>query len=513
MSGIPHHNDKSDIDERLSALLTNAAAVRAIAGAVENTLGPKGLDTMLVDGNGDIIVTNAGVTILGRMEVSHPAARMLINIARNQHEQVGDGTTTATIMAGTLVSEGLNYIIRGVPVSKIIEGIRIGIHECLELLDKGAITIKDMDDPLLGQVTTVAGRNDSAIAGGVVALARNIGSEKLLDSTFRLSERIVAEVGASHEVFPGLLFKKKRLNEQMPHKVTAAKVLALEDSLLPEELSEAALRTEAGFAAYLNYQEEFRKNIRRLPGLGIKLVVLEKGIDDFAEELLTREGILVISRLRSSDFRNVLEYTGAKALKRTCIGRSDEELRASLGQAKEVMEDGRLGHMRISGGEGKKTATFLVGATTEEVVGERERIAQDAASSLQAALKGGVVAGGGAFELSLIPPVRKARTKARGIAAYGIDCVVESLKRPMAQIIANAGFNSLEKIEEALKSLEETGRTPGVDCDSGNLIDMVEAGIIDPVPVKRQVFLAAMEVAEAILRINTIIKMSGTGMA
>lgn len=503
--------DKADVDERLSALLTNAAAVRAVAGAVENTLGPKGLDTMLVDRNGGIVVTNAGVTILDRMEVSHPAARMVINIARTQHEQIGDGTTTATIMAGALVNEGLGYVIKGVPVSRLIEGMEQGIGQCLSMLEKLAVKISDVDDPNAYKVALVAGRGCHDIAAGVCELARLIGPEKVSDRTFRLSDRLIAEVGAPLEVYPGLIIKKRRINEQMPRKVENTRVLVLDDSLAPEELSEAALRTEAGFAQYLHYQELFRESLEKIVAMGIRCIVLEGGIDEYAEECLTREGVMVLSRLYSSDFRSVVDFTGARPMKRTGLGRREEAILAGCGFAGEVVEDVKLGHVRIAGGKGRNMATMCIGASTEEVVGEKERIASDAACSLQAALCGGIVPGGGSAEFSLISSMKELRRQVHGMTAYGIDCVIEALKRPMAQIITNAGFNPLEKLEDVARALEESGGDRGIDCDTGEVCPLLERGVIDPLLVKKHALQAAMEVASAILRINTIIKMKDGG--
>jgi archaeal chaperonin len=504
-------NESSEVDERLSALLTNAAAVRAIAGAVENTLGPKGLDTMLVDRSGDIVVTNAGVIILDRMEVTHPAARMLINIARHQHEEVGDGTTTATIMAGTLVNEGLNYVIRGVPVSRVIEGIKRGIAAAIAHLEKVAIRVESLDDPLVARVTSIAGRNEERIASCIVELAGIIGTTRLVDPLFKLSDHIMAEIGAGYQVYPGLIIRNRRCNEQMPRLVTRAKVLVLEDHLRPEELSDSALKSDAGFAQFLAYQEAFRKNMAMLLSMGIRLVAVEGGLDEYSEDLFTRAGILAISRLHGDDLKALAEYTGARALKRSALGWDEAELSPFLGYAEEAGEDEKLGHIRIRGGKGEALATMLLGAATEEVVGEKERIARDAASALQAALKGGVVPGGGAFEISLIPRMREMRATLHGMTAYGIDCVIEALKRPMAQIIANAGYNPLEKIEEVLShSLKEEGEW-GVDCDTGGIIDMKKEYIIDPALVKKHALKAAGEVAEAILRINTIVKMKDRG--
>jgi len=184
-------SDKSEVDEKISALFTNAAAVRAVAAAVENTLGPKGLDTMLVDPSGNIVVTNAGLTILESMDVSHPAARMLISVARNQHRQAGDGTTTATVIAASLINEGLNYVIRGVPVGKVIQGIDLGIAEALRLVGERRTLLSGIGDPLLRKVVLIAGRGNEEIADSVLELASAFPEEELSGRVFRLSDRIM----------------------------------------------------------------------------------------------------------------------------------------------------------------------------------------------------------------------------------------------------------------------------------------------------------------------------------
>lgn len=500
--------EKADVDERLSALLTNAAAVQAIAGAVENTLGPKGLDTMLVDAGGDIVVTNAGVTILDRMEVSHPAARMLIGIARNQHRLVGDGTTTATIMAGTLVNEGLNRIIKGVPVTKVLEGINEAVDLCLQRLQEKAIPIQGLSDGLLEKSVFIAGRQDREITGAILRLARCTGEEKLKDPSFRLADRILCQVGAPYEVFEGLVIKKRPLNSHMPRLRENIRVLLLEDGLLPEEIGESALGTEAGFAAHVRSQQQFRKNLEKLEMLGVGLVIAEKRIDDYAEEYLTARGIPAFNRIHGAALREIAEYTGCRPVSRSFLELPPEAMEKSLGSARGVSVDMKWGQMRLWGGGGADTATFIVGATTEEVAGERERIAQDAAASLQSSLKEGIVAGGGSFEISLLESLTEKRARMKNLAAYGIDCVMEALKRPMAQILSNAGINSLEKMEEvAGRFKEEPEIFWGVDCDSGKVSDMLELGITDPALVKKHALMAAREVACTILKINTIIKM------
>ncbi len=497
----------SDIDERLAALLTNANAVRAIASAVEGTIGPKGLDTLLVDRFGDVVITNDGITILTKMDVNHPAARMVINTAKAQEEEVGDGTTTATIMAGALLTEGVNQAIKGVPVTRIIEGVRKGVRRCIEAMEEGSRPLQGLSDPLLHKVALVAGRDHEDIAALVVEAARLIGEEKLKDAKFRLSDTVLAEEGADNEVFMGVIVDKERMNKQMPQELTAARVLIIDDALEPEEIDEEALSTESGFGRYMELKNEFRENMEKLMGLGVKLVLVDRSVDGVAEELLTDGGAMVLQRVASRELRQVAEHTGARPIKRTALKKSAEDIEKYLGKAERVYEDEKLEHVRVLGGGGKPMATILVGAATKEVVGERERIAEDAASAVQAAVKGGVVPGGGAIELFALRHLETLRVDMRGMSVYGLDCVEEALKRPIAQIVANAGFNPLEKVGDVMAAQTESNNPAiAIDCDSGALADMLELGVVDPTLVKTYALKAAGEIAEAILRIDTIIK-------
>jgi chaperonin GroEL (HSP60 family) len=502
----------SEVDEKLAALLTNAGAVRAIASAVEGTIGPKGLDTLLVDRFGEVVITNDGMTILTKMDVNHPAAKMVINTAKAQEDEVGDGTTTATIMAGSLLSEGVAQAARGVPVTRLIDGVKAGIQRATQVIQEKAVRVEDVTDPLLRKVALVAGRDMADIADLVVQAATMVGKEKLLDRRFKLAETIIAKEGAENEVFAGIIVDKKRLNEEMPENLSHPRVLVVDDSLEPEEVEEEALATEAGFQRYLQFQEEFKRNLVKIVQMGVGLVVVDGGVSDVAEEILTDAKVMVLARVSSAEIRKVCEHTGARTVKRTGLKKPPEELWKYLGEAENVYEDPKLENVRVLGGKGKPMATILVGATTEEVRGERERICTDAASSVQAAIRGGVVSGGGAIEIALSREVDKMRSSQKGMQAYGLLCVVEALKKPLSQIVLNAGFNPLEKVGDVIARQTETGNhNLAIDCDTGEIVDMWEMGVVDPAPVKTHALKAALEIACAILRIDTIIKKKDEG--
>jgi chaperonin GroEL (HSP60 family) len=372
--------------------------------------------------------------------------------------------------------------------------------------------ISTVDDPVLKNIAVIAGREHRDIADLVVGAARLVGLEKLKEANFKLSDIVIAEEGADNEVFMGVIVDKERMSKDMPQSVESAKLLLVDDALEPEEIEDGALGTEAGFKRYIELQEEFKGNVRKLAALGVRAVLVDRGVHDSAEEILTDAGIMVVQRVSNKDMRRVAEHCGARAIKRTGLKKDPAEIEKYLGFADKVYEDEKLEQIRILGGKGKPMATILVGAATEEVVGERERIAKDAASSCRPRSRAAAVPGGGAVEIAVARQVEKARENIKGMAAYGVDCVASALRRPLSQIVENAGFNPLEKVEEVIAAQAARGSDSlAVDCDNGEVADMLERGVVDPVPVKLHAIKAAGEVAVAILRIDTIIKKKEEG--
>lgn len=494
------------VDEAYSALANNIGAITSVAASVERTLGPKGLDTMLVDQFGDVLVTNSGVTILERIDVSHPAARMLLQVAKAQHRQVGDGTTTATVMAAAILSEGLNQIMRGVPVSRLLEGLRQAADRAVRIInEKIARPVKNLDDPILLDVARIAGRGDNETAKLVVLAAKTVGEERLKQKGFKLAGIVLAEEGAKDELVRGLIFAKSKVSPLMPDEISDAKILIIEDSLMPETIEEEALHTELGFQKNLELKNRFIENLQKIPSLDVNAVFLEGGISAEAEELLTLSGILAVRRLGGIDLENLSAFTGARPLKRNGLNRPLEELGQFIGKAKSI-ECGQT--IRISGGGGQARATLQVGASTKQVTDEKERKTQDAAASLQAAFLHGIVPGGGATELAIGRHLESERAGFKSMTSYGLDCMIEGLKKPFLQMAANAGFNSLEKAEAAQnEQANQNKNSISIDFESGVTADMYEHHIIDSADVKIHAIESAVEVAEAILRINRIIKM------
>ncbi|MBQ5702094.1 MAG: chaperonin, partial [Peptococcaceae bacterium] len=371
-----------------------------------------------------------------------------------------------------------------------------------------AVLVGSLDTGQLYNIAYVAGREDTSIAKLIMEGAALIGQEKLLDTGFRFSQRVQAVEGADSEVVNGVFVTKERLTRQMPLSLEGnLKIMVLDDALEPEELNHSAMATESGFQQYLILKEQFKTNIQKLIETGVQAVFVDRGADDAAVELLEEAGVLVVARLPHKELVDLAEHCGAKLLKRSSLQKPAEELEKYFGSAQSIIGNEKLHHIKVLGGGGKAMATILVGATTGEVVGEKERIAKDAAASVQSALQRGLVSGGGAAELAVARQLEQSKNALSGMAVFGADCVIAALKKPFMHIVANAGFNPLEKLGDVHKAQElQQNSHLSINCDTGRIDDMYIAGVVDPLYVKLHGLKTAGEVAEAILRINIIVK-------
>ncbi len=500
------NNQKTD--DKFETLLNNANAARVVSQTIEGTLGPKGLDIMMVDNFGDVVITNDGVTILKLMEVNHPAAHMIINAAKAQQLEIGDGTTTTTIMAAALVAEGCQQALKGVPVTRIIEGINLGVKKAAELVENYSTLLGENDHDLLYNVALVAGRGQADLARLIVDGARVIGAKRLLNPDYKFADAVLAREFAKNELIKGITLNKEPVNKEMPTELENVKILVIDDKLSPEELDNEALKTETGFNYYLQAKKKHEDNLRKLKKLGVNVVVVDRAMDDMAEDFFTQAGILALHRVSSREIESLCKYTGAKKIKRGSLNHSEEIIASYLGMAEKIRIDEKLEHTIIYGGQAENWVTIMIGAATGEVVDEKERMAKDAAAAVQAALCGGVVPGGGSLEVWISTALEEFAKNYDGMTSFGVTCVKEAITRPFACMIENAGFNPLEKQADVIANQKKQGSySIGVDCETGQISNMMDLGIVDATPVKIHAIEAAGEVAIAILRINTIIRM------
>lgn len=369
-----------------------------------------------------------------------------------------------------------------------------------------------MDDELLYKIALIAGRGHEDLAQLIINGARMLGKEKMLSKDFKFADAIIAREGSRNQVFNGVLLNKETVNKEMPASVDEALILVIDDALAPEEIAHEAMKTETGFQYYLNTREKYEENLKKICSIGINMIVVDRGIDDTAEEILTRAGIMVVQRVSSREIDKLCQHTGAKKIKRSTLNAEADILKTYLGRARKARLNEKQEDICVLDGEGENWASIIIGASTGELVDERERMARDAASAVQAAIAGGIVPGGGALEVWLATQLEDLARNLEGLSSFGVLCVKEALLKPFTCIVNNSGFNALEKLGDVVAAQRKyKSASIGLNCETGKLIDVVKNGIVDPTLVKSHAVSAAGEVAIAILRINSIIKMRDEG--
>ncbi len=498
--------ERSETNHPFTALTTNSGAIRTLAQIVAGTFGPKGLDCMLVGQDGNVIITNDGATILRTIDITHPAAQIFINAVQLQEEKVGDGTTTTSLLAEALIAEGVNQVLKGVPVVKVIDGVKLGIDAALSVLAEVRTPVERLDSPLLERIALVSARGHYDLAELVIKAARILGAEYLTKPGFKLADQVLAFEGGPTELIRGTIINREPLNKEMPRRIDDSKILVIDDALEPVKVDFQALGTEAGFNRQLHNQELLRESIRQLAGIGVKAVFTDRAISDQAESCLTDLGIIGVQGVPRHEWERLAVLTGARPIKRESLLKEPEEMGPVCGKAATITTDDDFKNIRVLGYPEQKMVTLLVGAYAKEITEEKERIIKDAAGAVQAAWCGGVVPGGGSVELGIARLLNEKMPS--DLNRYGYACVIEALKRPITQICSNAGFNSLEKLAEVLACQEKTGLLGiGVNCETGKVEELLENGVCDPYLVKYHALKSAGEVVEAVLRINTIVKM------
>ncbi len=495
-----------------SVLLNNLNIVKSIAEAVKGTFGSQGLDVMLVDEFGNYTITNDGVKILSLIETNHPAAKILIEAAKSQEEQIGDGTTTVTILVEALLSEAVKQVEKGVPIPKLIEGLKLGLNQAKSKLYELTDRIDNLQDHKLRAACLIAGRGETELVDLLLKAAEMSGSEKLKEKDFKFAKTIIAKNQTKSQIIEGIILNKNRVNSAMPASLNQVKVFIIDDAVIPEDFPQEAISTEQGFAHFKQLQVNFLAGIKQLIDLKVNLVLIGGNLHPYAEELFTQANIMAVQRVRKTELYRAIQFTGAKLASRRTLNLTAIELEKFCGFIDSVTEDQNLDLIRLEGclAAERQANTIIIGATMEALLEEKERIASDIASSLQACLKEGVVAGGGATELALsyfLSNLKKDSNQNSSFVHYGIDCWIEALKAPFSQISQNLGLNPLEKLAQVLMAQANTKSfSLGINAENGKLACMKELGVFDPLSVKLLALTAACEVTIQLLKVNIIIK-------
>jgi chaperonin GroEL (HSP60 family) len=482
-----------------NALESNSNAVMAVADTVRTTLGPKGLDKLLIDQAMNRHISNDGVTILLSLRAIHPVARMIVEIAERQEQLVGDGTTTAVVMAAEMIKEGKRLVKElGVHPTKVVEGIEGGVKEACQLLERAAKKIS-LNEIALEQVvkTSLSSKLDGRkLSLFVISALRSVGKNALYNGSYDFDKTIIILRRTTMEdrVVNGIVLERKRMDPEMPLEVNEARVMIARLDLKP--VKESWVNENSKYEEILNMENDrvakSKDIVDSLLATGANAILIASGeVDQVIENLLVANNVFAV-RISIEEIEYLSRYTGAKPV------RMMDDLKKSdiLCRADHIYEDEDNGVIYIDNGSRGNMATMIVSGTTKETSLERWRAAIDGVNAAEAALNKGVVAGGGAAELHVIEKVKNLRLK--GLEQVGLDVVTSALESIMRQILTNAGYNGLEKVMAAKASPD----TFGIDIDSGDPVDMWKMGVLDPLLVKTMALEAAGEIAKSVLRID-----------
>jgi len=492
---------------------TNIMAAKLVAETVRTTLGPKGMDKMIVDSLGDVTVTNDGVTILEEIQLDHPAAKMIVEIAKTQEDQVGDGTTTAVVFAGELLKNAERLLDQEIHPTVITKGYRLAAEKSQEVLNRIAkpITIKDTD--LLNQIamTAMTGKGAEAakeiLSDIAVKAVRQVAEGSNISMDDIKLEKKVGGGTEDSELIQGILLDKERVHPSMPRTVKNARIALLDVALeVKNTETEAKIQVTdpSQLQAFIDHEEKMlRDMVDRVVKSGANVVITQKGIDDLAQHFLAKAGIYAARRVKKSDMDKLARATGGKVVSSLKeLGKDD------LGTAG-VVEEQKVGDEEmtyVKDCKNAKAVTFLVRGGTQHVVDEAERAVKDAIGDIIAAVKvGKVVGGAGAVEISLSMEIRKFANTLSGreqLAVQAFADAVEVIPRSLAE---NSGLDPIDVLTE-MKSKHESGlEWSGIDVFKGKVVDSWKQGVIEPLKIKTQAIKSASEVAELILRIDDVI--------
>ena len=496
----------------------NILAGKVLAETVRTTLGPKGMDKMLVDGLGDIVVTNDGVTILKEMDIEHPAAKMLVEVAKTQEDEVGDGTTTAVIIAGELLKKSESLLDQDIHPTIIAMGYRQAAEKAQEILDDIAIDSVDEETLIKVAMTAMTGKGTEAarepLAKLIVDAVQKVAEDGAVDTDNIKIEKKDGAVVEDSTLVEGVIVDKERVHPGMPSEVKDAKIALVNSPLEVKETevdAEIRITDPAQMQAFIEQEEKMVKDmVDKVAESGANVLFAQKGIDDLAQHYLSKAGILAVRRVKKSDIEKLARATGANVVTNL------EDLTADdLGEAGIVEERKVSGEEMIFVEECSvaKSVTLFVRGSTKHIVDEIVRAIEDAIGVVAATVEDDkVVAGGGAPEIAMAKKLKDYADSISGREQLAVNAFAEALEIVPKTLAENAGLDSIDSLVD-LRAAHENSAVMGLDVFTGKVADMKEAGVIEPKRVKKQAIQSASEAAEMILRIDDVIASSGKGDA
>ncbi|WP_415379747.1 thermosome subunit alpha [Halosimplex sp. TS25] len=491
----------------------NITAGKAVAESVRTTLGPKGMDKMLVDDSGGVVVTNDGVTILEEMDIEHPAANMIVEVAQTQEDEVGDGTTTAVVISGELLGKAEDLLDQDIHATILAQGYRQAAEKAKESLEEIAIDVDAGDTEILESIAATAMTGKGAenakdtLSTLVVNAVQAVADEDGVDTDNIQLETVVGGSIDESELVEGVIIDKERVHENMPYAVEDADVALLDTAI---EVPETELDTEVNVTdpdqlqQFLDQEEEqLKEYVDELDEAGADVVIAQKGIDDMAQHYLAQRGILAVRRAKKSTMKALSRATGGRI-----VSNIDDIEADDLGHAGSVAQKDVAGDERIfvEDVEDAKAVTMILRGGTEHVADEVERAIEDSLGVVSVTLEDGqVLPGGGAPEAHLALELRDFADSVGGREQLAVEAFADAIDVVPRTLAENAGLDPIDSLVDLRSQHDSGNHQVGLDAYTGDTVDMVEEGVVEPLRVKTQAVESATEAAVMILRIDDVI--------
>jgi len=505
---------------------SNITAAKVVAESIKSAFGPKGMDKLLVDNFGDITVTSDGRTILDEMDIQHPAAKMLVEVAKTQDNEAGDGTTSAVIVAGELLGRAEALIDKNLHPTVIIDGYRQASEKALEVLEKIALPFDFLKSAEFLKKTAVTSMASKLVAeykeylSDIVVKALLEVMEKQSDGSYRVDvddvkvEKKTGESLGDTKLVNGIVVDKEIVHSGMPKRVENAKIALIDASLendKPEFDSKINIEDPVNIAAFLKQEEDMLCDmVEKISATGANVVICQKGIDDMVQHFLAKKGISAIRRAKKSDMEKLARAIGGKIISNLSDLSSKDLGSVALVEERKIGDDKMT---FIEGCKNPKAITILIRGGTERLNNEAERSMHDALCVIRDLIQEPkVIAGGSAIEMELAISLKKHAQTVSGREQLAIMAFAEALESIAITLSENAGLDPIDILSE-LRSRHEKGETwTGIDVNSGIVQDMTKVGVYEPIVVKRQIIKSAYEAAALILKIDDVIASSKNKM-
>jgi len=495
----------------------NIAAAKAVADTIRTTLGPKGMDKMLVDNMGDVVVTNDGVTILEEMNIEHPTAKMMVEIAKTQEDEVGDGTTTAVVIAGELLDKAEDLINQEIHPTVLARGYRLASEKAIQVLNDVAENISEGNEDLLIKVaeTAMTGKGAESSKEHLAAISvkavrtvmEKLDGKVVIDKDNIKIEKKVGGSVEDSELVEGIILDKEKVHPGMPDVVKDAKV-ALLDSAIEIKSTETDAKIQitdpSQLQGFVDMEEKIiRDKVDKVVASGATVIFCQKGIDDLAQHFLAKKGVFAVRRVSQSDMEKLARATGG-----TIVTNLQDLSEKDLGNAG-IVEAKRVGDEDMTFVRectNAKAVTLLIRGGTDHVIDEIKRAVEDAVGDLAASLvTGKIVAGAGATETELAIQIKKYSQSLSGREQLAVNAFADAMEVIPRTLAENSGLDPIDVMTELKAQHDKGNKSVGINVFTGKHIDAWKEGIVEPLKIKLQAITSASEVAIMVLRIDDVI--------